>query len=916
MKRLDYILRSMLLTVFLTVGGWNMLMAAQSDLPLYVGTDDSSAANVWSAAAADELLAFPYVRLCCEGGGCEIEDSVFYRITRPVVFQVNKWELSDNNAFLKELKEQVFPYVVSKGWRLCKIEVRGAASPEGPWGWNQTLGTNRAAVLKNKILSMLPEFAHPKTSDVVVNHLVEDYPYLVYMLKEAGDPAYELVKQIVADNAGNDVNTKLALQRVTGEHAGLWARLKRDYFPALRAARVLLWMEPLSNEELLRAGAQRNAYLDAQTPAEQSGTITAEANTTAKPNDCEDCDETAVTLSEQCGEALEGYPFVRKCGAGKCYQMSDSLFYSITTPVLFEINKWDIHRNDPFITMFENEIVPKTIEKGWRICRIELRGAASPEGPTRWNEQLAQRRSQALQSKLLGLLPDFALPKDSQLVVVQHTEDYAALVYMMKQANDPQYETVRAIVAEEGITDAQIKQRLQSNPALWRHLLRTYFPDLRAGRLVIWMEPFSEEEMSSSEDARQQFLTGRKIQPLAAPMKKIETLPLAIPEPLRFPYLPADKNFIKHHTGDKQQPEENEVDTLGKQQALAIARQMADSMAQPVADSIAHCRARRQMESQRDSLATDSLMRNYADSLRRQWADTTDTIAADSIARQMMDSIAEQAADSIAREMMDYLKDSISGLMVDSLMRNWKILMPVTPIVPQDSFLYGDTTVRLNRKEVLSIKTNLLLDAAYVHTYGFVPILNAQVEYYPKHGHITPVLSFDGPWWTYERAQHKYFQVRNYQIEGRYYFRRDDARYDGFYAGVYGHGMLYSVSFNADKGYYGEGWGAGLSAGYVLPIIKNYHHLKLEFGLQVGYFQTRYDPYVYGCPVEDVDDGKYYYNYVGRPENFKERLWRWQWFGPTRVGITLTYDLLYRKIQNKGISFKWHETLQEALPVK
>lgn len=808
---------------------------ADAAVPTYVGAGEVSA-DMWTFTPEDGLKGYPYVRLCCESGECDIEDSVFYRITRPVIFQVSKWELAQHDTFLEELDETVFPHIIAKGWRLCKIEIRGAASPEGPWSWNQTLGTNRAAVLQKKILSMLPEFAHPKSSDVVVNHLVEDYPYLVYMLKEAGDPAYELVKQIVEEHQGDDIATKQALQRVTGEHAGLWARMKATYFPRLRAARVLLWMEPISNQDLLRASAERDAYMAAHPVVEKPvQPQTPEAPETPEPpetpetlDDCcgQDADSASIQ-GEPCGEALDGYPFVRKCTSPKCFEMSDSMFYSITMPVVFEINKWDIRKDDQFVKTFEKEIIPKTVEKGWRICRIELRGAASPEGPTRWNEILAQRRSQALQSKLLGMLPDFAQPKESQLVVVEHTEDYAGLVYMMKQANDPDYELVRSIVEEPGITDAEIKQRLQSNSVLWRRMLRTYFPGLRAGRLVIWMEPFTEEEMASTEEVRREFLSGKKILPLPAPLKRMETAPLTIPQPLKFPYLPADK-----YPGHR-------------------------------------------VVSRKDTVAKDTIVPVQPD-----------TLAKDTIVPVQPDTLAQ---------------DTIAPLQPDTLRR--------------DTVNWG-ATVRLNRKEVLSIKTNLLLDAAYVHTYGFVPILNAQVEYYPKHGHITPVLSFDGPWWTYERAQHKYFQVRNYQIEGRYYFRREDARYDGFYAGVYGHGMLYSVGFNADKGYYGEGWGAGVSGGYVLPLIKGYKHIKLEFGLQVGYFQTRYDPFVYGCPVEDVDDGKYYYNYVGRPENFRERLWRWQWFGPTRVGITFTYDLLYRKIQNKGISFKWYETLQEAQPVK
>lgn len=218
----------------------------------------------------------------------------------------------------------------------------------------------------------------------------------------------------------------------------------------------------------------------------------------------------------------------------------------------------------------------------------------------------------------------------------------------------------------------------------------------------------------------------------------------------------------------------------------------------------------------------------------------------------------------------------------------------------------ADTTMA-NRRAVINIKTNLLLDFAYVHHYGMAWILNAQLEYYPKHGHITPVISFDGPWWQYESAKHKYFQVRNYQAEVRYYFRKEDARFDGWYAGIYGHGMLYGVGFNGGEGYQGEGGGLGLTGGYVLPLIRGYKHIKLEFGIQVGWFTTKYDPYVYGCPVEKVEDGLYYYDWTGKADDFIPRQYRWNWFGPTRIGITFSYDLLYRKNNKKGASFRWRE---------
>ena len=54
----------------------------------------------------------------------------------------------------------------------------------------------------------------------------------------------------------------------------------------------------------------------------------------------------------------------------------------------------------------------------------------------------------------------------------------------------------------------------------------------------------------------------------------------------------------------------------------------------------------------------------------------------------------------------------------------------------------------LPRREFLSVKSNLLLDVAYVPGYDrWCPIPTVAIEYYPKNGHFTFGASFDCPWW-------------------------------------------------------------------------------------------------------------------------------------------------------------------------
>ncbi|MCQ2197976.1 MAG: DUF3575 domain-containing protein [Bacteroidaceae bacterium] len=205
------------------------------------------------------------------------------------------------------------------------------------------------------------------------------------------------------------------------------------------------------------------------------------------------------------------------------------------------------------------------------------------------------------------------------------------------------------------------------------------------------------------------------------------------------------------------------------------------------------------------------------------------------------------------------------------------------------------------RREMLSVKTNLLEWAAYIPGYGQCPLPNVSIEYYPRHGHFSLGASFDCPWWIGNTTNHKYFELRNYTVEGRYYLRNSDlsyvdhkAAFKGLYFSAYGNTFLYQIGFNANKGWIGEGVGAGAGLGYVMPLGRK-QHWRVEFGATFGFFWTKYDPFVYGCPVEKIEDGLYYYNYTGDADLFKKRQHRFMWLGPTRVGVSITYDLLYRK---------------------
>ena len=210
----------------------------------------------------------------------------------------------------------------------------------------------------------------------------------------------------------------------------------------------------------------------------------------------------------------------------------------------------------------------------------------------------------------------------------------------------------------------------------------------------------------------------------------------------------------------------------------------------------------------------------------------------------------------------------------------------------------ADRTRNDGRLPLIAVKTNLLFDFAVAYPgYGWAPVPNVALEYYPLRGHWTAGVSLDCPWWS--KPDHKYFQIRNYQIEARRYFRPENGFYTGWFLSAYAHAGLFSIGLNDHVGGQGEGAGAGLGAGYVLPLSRN-GHWKIEFTAQAGYSYAWYDRFVYGDPVTGELDGLYYYNWMGHADDFVKRLYRRSWIGPTRVGVNVSYDIFKRRKKEAG----------------
>ena len=233
---------------------------------------------------------------------------------------------------------------------------------------------------------------------------------------------------------------------------------------------------------------------------------------------------------------------------------------------------------------------------------------------------------------------------------------------------------------------------------------------------------------------------------------------------------------------------------------------------------------------------------------------------------------------------------------------------PLTP------YIY-DEGERVHRIPFMAVRTNILYDLFYMPNYGFAPMWNVGLEFYPRRGHFTYGAWFMSPYY-HRWSKNKFFQIRNYELEARYYFRgTKSATYKGLYVGLAADVNKYGIGLNKDKGWQGEGYGGQATVGYVMPVARH-GQWKLHFTLGVGFYVTRYDPYVYGTPDAHgrIEDGKYYYDTDLFGSQFRERQHRYRWFGPTQLGVSISYDLLWRKGtrqdapdgggRSKGISFR------------
>lgn len=195
------------------------------------------------------------------------------------------------------------------------------------------------------------------------------------------------------------------------------------------------------------------------------------------------------------------------------------------------------------------------------------------------------------------------------------------------------------------------------------------------------------------------------------------------------------------------------------------------------------------------------------------------------------------------------------------------------------------TKSRRTGTPVIGISTNLPYDITYLPNYGLTSIPSFSLEYYPRRGHWTFGADLEWSHWLHPE-EHRYNQIHNLTLWTRRYFKDGENGFKGLYLLGNVNGAMYGLGWN-EKGWEGEGLGASLGIGHKWK----WNRFFIDAGIAAGVFYSRYDPYTWGADAT----GWYYYDYAGDPAKFTPRNKALMWFGPTRLYISVGFDLFKRK---------------------
>lgn len=158
---------------------------------------------------------------------------------------------------------------------------------------------------------------------------------------------------------------------------------------------------------------------------------------------------------------------------------TDSVFVRNSRAINFVVNKINVSAADR--RWIKEQLVPQLTALGENGLVLG-RAAASPEGPYGNNRRLANERRASVST----LLRHYGV-SSSHIRYDVVPEDHALLHTMMQLKNDPWLPVVDSLATHYEGRLAQLKEAMKRHAGgrLWRHVLKEYFPQLRAVRIMV-----------------------------------------------------------------------------------------------------------------------------------------------------------------------------------------------------------------------------------------------------------------------------------------------------------------------------------------------------------------------------------------------------------------------------------------------
>ncbi|MDR2911013.1 MAG: DUF3575 domain-containing protein [Bacteroidales bacterium] len=159
--------------------------------------------------------------------------------------------------------------------------------------------------------------------------------------------------------------------------------------------------------------------------------------------------------------------------------------------------------------------------------------------------------------------------------------------------------------------------------------------------------------------------------------------------------------------------------------------------------------------------------------------------------------------------------------------------------------------------------------------------INTEIEV-PLGSHWSLAGEWIFPWWLQVDKQ-RALQLGLGTLEMRRWLGNREHRLPmtGWFAGLHAGAGYYDLEWE-NKGYQGELFHAGLSAGYAHTISRN-GNWRMEYSLGMGYMQTRYHEYI---PRFGSDDEWHL---------IRQRSGNFIWVGPARAKVSLVFMLNHKR---------------------